>query len=276
VVNSGFLDTINFAKDIERYIKIKAIIYTMLDSWVYTILSVVIISLISLVGVVAIAIKKDLLNRVLFFLVSFSVGALLGGAFIHLLPEAFENGLGIYVSFYVLLGILVFFVMEKFVHWRHCHIPTSKEHPHPFAYMNLIGDSLHNFIDGMVIAGSYLVSIPLGIATTLAVVFHEIPQEIGDFGVLVHGGFKRTKALMFNFLTALTAIIGAVLVLIIGVKFQNISSFLIPFTAGGFIYIAGSDLIPELHKECNADRSVLQLIAIVLGMMVMAVLLLIE
>jgi len=276
VENSGFLDTINFAKDIERYIKIKAIIYTMLDSWVYTILSVVIISLISLVGVVAIAIKKDLLNRVLFFLVSFSVGALLGGAFIHLLPEAFENGLGIYVSFYVLLGILVFFVMEKFVHWRHCHIPTSKEHPHPFAYMNLIGDSLHNFIDGMVIAGSYLVSIPLGIATTLAVVFHEIPQEIGDFGVLVHGGFKRTKALMFNFLTALTAIIGAVLVLIIGVKFQNISSFLIPFTAGGFIYIAGSDLIPELHKECNADRSVLQLIAIVLGMMVMAVLLLIE
>ncbi|MBU0536291.1 MAG: ZIP family metal transporter [Nanoarchaeota archaeon] len=249
----------------------------MLDSWIYTILSVVIISLISLVGIVGVAVRKELLKKVLFFLVSFSVGALLGGAFIHLLPETFEEyGFGIYTSFYVLGGILVFFVLEKFIHWRHCHIPTSKDHPHPFAYMNLIGDSLHNFIDGMVIAGSYLASIPLGFATTLAVVFHEIPQEMGDFGVLVHGGFKRSKALMFNFLTALTAVIGAVVVLIIGVRVQNITSFLLPFTAGGFIYIAGSDLIPELHKECNASKSVMQLIAIVLGMMVMAAMMLME
>ncbi|MFC1755110.1 ZIP family metal transporter [Thermoproteota archaeon] len=249
----------------------------MINTWLYTIISVIIISLLSLIGIITVSVKEDRLKRILFLLVSFSVGALLGGAFIHLIPETVEKyGFGFEISMYVLLGILVFFVMEKFIHWRHCHIPTSKHHPHPFVYMNLVGDGLHNFIDGMVIAGSYLVSIPLGVATTLAVLFHEIPQEIGDFGVLIHGGFSRAKALFFNLITALTAIVGAVVVLIIGAKMQNITMFLLPFTAGGFIYIAGSDLIPELNKECEASRSVMQLIAVIFGMMVMAALLLME
>ena len=245
--------------------------------WVYSIVSVIIVSLLAFIGILTLSISEKKLRRVLFFLVSFSVGALLGGAFIHLLPEtAGEYGFGPAVSLYALLGIIVFFVMEKFVHWRHCHIPTSTSHPHPFVYMNLIGDGLHNLIDGMVIAGSYLVSIPLGMSTTIAVVLHEIPQEIGDFGVLVHGGFSRMKALFFNFLSALTAVIGAVAVLIIGTKVQNITMFLLPFTAGGFIYIAGSDLIPELHKECEGLKSFGQLIAVLLGIGVMALMLLME
>lgn len=142
--------------------------------------------------------------------------------------------------------------------------------------MNLIGDGLHNLTDGMVIAGSYYVSIPIGIATTLAVIFHEIPQEIGDFGVLLHAGFSKTKALFFNFISALAAVIGAVIVLLVGIKFNNFEVFIIPFTAGGFIYIASSDLIPELHKETKPWKSFAQLIGIVLGILIMFALLLLE
>jgi len=170
----------------------------------------------------------------------------------------------------LLVGISVFFILEKFVHWRHCHVPTSTEHPHPFAYMNLVGDSLHNFIDGLVIGVTYLVSIPLGMATTVVIILHEIPQELGDFGVLIHGGFKKKKALMLNFMTALTAVIGTVAGLVLGSSAESISLLVLPFTAGGFIYIASSDLIPELHKECKAKRSLLQLIGLVAGMLVMA------
>ena len=248
----------------------------MVHIWLYTIISVIIISLLSLVGIFTISIREKSLNKMLFLLVSFSVGALLGDSFIHLIPEIAEAGFGIGASFSLLAGMMVFFVLEKFIHWRHCHIPTSKKHPHPFAYMNLIGESLHNFIDGMVIAGSYLVSIPLGFATTLAVLFHEIPQEIGDFGVLVHGGFNRMRALMFNFLTALTAVLGAIVILSVGIKTESITSLIIPFTAGGFIYIASSDLIPELHKEVKAGKSGLQLLGILLGIGMMALLLLLE
>lgn len=241
----------------------------MLKIWLYALISVFIVSLISLVGVLTLAIKERQLKKILLFLVSFSAGALLGGAFIHLIPEAFEKLSHITASFYVLVGILIFFVLEKFIHWRHCHIPTSKQHPHPFAFMNLIGDGLHNLIDGMIIGASYLVSIPLGIATTVAVFLHEIPQEIGDFGVLVYGGFKKTKALFFNFLSAITAIIGAVIALAIGTKTQTFALFLLPIAAGGFIYIAGSDLIPELHKESVPIKSLIQLISLIVGIAVM-------
>ena len=156
-------------------------------------------------------------------------------------------------------------------------MPTTKAHAHPVALMNLIGDGLHNLIDGMIIAGSYIASIQLGIATTIAVVLHEIPQEMGDFGILLHGGFNKVKALFFNFVTALFAVLGAVIAFIIGSGIENFSLYMIPITAGGFIYIAGSDLIPELHKTCvPASKSVAQLIAFVLGMFVMLLLLLLE
>jgi len=249
----------------------------MPNVWVYSLVSVFIVSLISFVGILTLSINTKKLKKILLYLVSFSAGALFGDAFIHLLPEIIEEaGFGLNISIYALFGIAFSFVIEKFIHWRHCHIPNSKEHAHPFAMMNLFGDGVHNFIDGVIIGASYLASIPIGIATTLAVIFHELPQEIGDFGVLLHGGFSRAKALLFNFITALTAVFGAAVALLIGSYINNITTFLLPFAAGTFIYIAGSDLIPELHKEVEAKKSLLQFVAIVLGVLVMLFLLVLE
>jgi len=240
--------------------------------WINSLLAVLIVSLVSLIGIFALAVRMSLLRKILLFLVSFSTGALFGGAFFHLLPESTSNtGFTITISIYVIIGILFFFLLEKFIHWRHCHIPTSTSHPHHLGIMNLVGDSFHNLIDGMVIAGSFLVNAQLGIATTLAILFHEIPQEIGDFGVLLHAGYSKAKALFCNFLTALMAFIGVVISLLIGAKLQNYTLFLLPFTAGGFIYIAGSDLIPELHKECSGCKSIGQFVALVLGIAVMLI-----
>jgi len=241
----------------------------MMDIWFYSLASVVIVSLVSLVGVFTFGIKTEDLKTILLYLVSFSAGALFGDAFIHLIPEAVEeNGFGLNVSIYVLFGIVSFFIIEKFLYWRHCHIPTSEEHPHTFAYMNLFGDAIHNFIDGLIIGGSYIVGLPLGIASTLAVVFHEIPQEIGDFGVLIYGGFSKKKALTYNFASAITAILGAVITYYFA-NVPNITTFLVPFAAGGFIYIAATDLMPELHKKSRADISIVQLIAITSGIALM-------
>ncbi len=248
-----------------------------MNIWLYSLISVILVSLLSFVGVLFLTLKKEKLQKILLFLVSFAAGGLSGDAFLHLLPEAVEEaGFTLEISLAILVGILVFFALEKFISWRHCHIPTSKEYPHPVALMNLIGDGLHNFIDGMVIAASFLVSIPLGLATSLAVIFHEIPQEIGDFGVLIHGGFSKNKALFFNFISASAAIAGAILTLFLGTRLVGLTRLLIPFTAGSFLYIAGSDLIPELHKETNLKKSAFQLLGLILGIGVMLSLLLIE
>ncbi|MCX6765922.1 MAG: ZIP family metal transporter [Candidatus Moranbacteria bacterium] len=244
--------------------------------WLYTLSSVIIISLISLVGIFTFSLDQKKLARVLIYLVSFSAGTLLGDAFIHLIPEAYGNTAPLHVSLYILSGIIIFFILEKFIHWRHCHVVASAEHPHPFSYIILAGDTLHNFIDGLIIAASFLVSIPVGIATTLAVVFHEIPQEVGDFGSLVYGGFSRLKALAFNFLTALAAVAGALLVLAISGQVGFLVNFLVPFAAGGFIYIASTDLIPELHKDTEPKKSFWQLITFILGIGLMFALLLLD
>ncbi len=249
----------------------------MTSEWAYALVSVFIVSIISFVGVFSLSIKPEPLKKILLYLVSFSAGALLGDAFIHLLPEVVEDaGFGLNVSLYILSGILVFFILEKFIHWHHYHDPNSKSHIHPFAITNLFGDSLHNFIDGLIIGVSYIVSIPVGVATTIAVILHEIPQEIGDFGVLIHGGFTKAKALFFNFLTALTAVVGAVAALAIGSHIENITVILVPFAAGGFIYVAGTDLIPELHKEIEIKKSFIQLTFFLLGIGIMVALLLNE
>lgn len=247
------------------------------EPWLYALASVIIISLVSLIGVFSFSINKNKIKKWLLFLVSFSAGSLLGGAFLHLLPESFENyGFGLEVGLFLLLGIIFFFILEKFIQWRHCHIPDCKHKPHTFAYMNLVGDGLHNFLDGVTIGATYLISTPLGITASIAVLLHEIPQEIGDFGVLVHGGFSRKKALMINFLTAATAIVGAVVGLILGDLIENFTMYIVPFAAGGFIYVAGSDLIPELHKEREPSKSLLQLFGILLGIGVMVALLFLE
>jgi zinc and cadmium transporter len=232
--------------------------------------SALLISLVSLVGLTTLSVKLEHLKKVLLFLVSFSVGALFGDTFIHLLPEAVrEAGFTLNISLFVLCGIIFFFVLEKFIFWRHCHVPTSDSHPHSFAYMNLIGDGFHNLIDGMIIAGTYVVNVELGVATTLAVILHEIPQEIGDFGVLIHAGYTREKALFFNFLSGVTALIGVIITLSLQVGVESITTVLVPFTAGGFIYIAGSDLIPELHRETSGKKSFLQFLGVMLGILVM-------
>jgi zinc and cadmium transporter len=245
--------------------------------WLYSISSVVAVSLVSLVGVFSLAVKREKLNKIILFLVSFAAGALFGDAIIHLIPEAFENiQSGETVSILVLAGIIFFFVLEKFIHWRHCHVLGSEKHLHPVVFTNIIGDFAHNFIDGILIAGSFLVSVPLGISTTIAVILHEIPQEIGDFGVLLFGGMTVRKALLFNFLSATSAIFGAVLTLAIGAHFKEYVFFLLPVAAGGFLYIAGSDLIPELKHETKIAASIGQLLAILLGIGVMMGLLLME
>jgi len=246
-------------------------------TWVYSMISVFLISLVSLIGILTLSLRKDRLSELTLFLVSFAVGGLFGDAFIHLLPESFqESGMNLSVSLYVILGILIFFVLEKFLRWRHCHIPTSEEHMHPLATINLVGDAVHNLIDGMLVAASYMVSLPIGIATTLAVIMHEIPQEIGDFGVLIHAGLSVKKALAFNLFSALTAMLGAILVIVLGSEIEGFSLSLLPITAGGFLYIAGSDLIPELHHELKVLRSLLQFVMILLGVGVMALLVVLE
>ncbi len=247
-------------------------------AWELGLLSVVAVSMISLVGVLTLWLADKKLKTAFLFFVSYAAGSLFGDAFFHLIPEAAsETGLGITASSLIIVGILSSFAVERFLQWRHCHIPTSQEHPHSFVYMNLFGDAIHNLIDGLIIGGSYVASVPLGVATTLAVIFHEIPQELGDFSVLVYGGFGKRKALAFNFLTALTAVVGAIIAFVVGSALEGFIPLLIPFAAGNFIYIAGSDLIPELRKdELNPKKAALQFVSISLGAITMLFLLLIE
>lgn len=247
-------------------------------AWELGLASVLAVSLISLVGVLVLWLAGKKFEKAFLFLVSFAAGCLLGDAFLHLIPQAAgETGLNVTASALIIVGILFSFAVERFFQWRHCHIPTSQAHPHSFAYMNLFGDAIHNLIDGLIIAASYIASVPVGIATTLAVVFHEIPQELGDFSVLVYGGFSKRKALAFNLLTALTAVIGAIIAFALGSAIEGFVPLLIPFAAGNFIYIAGSDLIPELRKDdVNPKRAALQLVSISLGVTTMALLLLLE
>ena len=236
----------------------------------------VIISLISLIGVITLSINNKLLEKILDFLVAFSVGALLGNVFIHLLPELIELG-GENISpllLTILFGILLFFILEKFVHWHHCH--HAKHKYLSFSYMNLAGDFIHNILDGVILAGAFLANPLVGASTGIAIVLHEIPQEIGDFGVLLKGGFSKKKAIILNFLTALSAFIGAGINLIANSFVEGLTPIMIGIASGGFIYIACTDLIPELHKEVKLGKAIIQLIAILLGITIMASILLLE
>ncbi|PIN88949.1 ZIP family metal transporter [Candidatus Pacearchaeota archaeon CG10_big_fil_rev_8_21_14_0_10_32_14] len=255
----------------------------MNEVWLYSLLSVFIVSLISLIGIFTFSMSIEKMKRFLIYLISFSAGALFGDAFIHLLPEVVDEagGFTLTISISLLSGIVFFFIIEKIIHWNHCHMPIEREgktpHVHTFSIMNLIGDGVHNFIDGLIIGVSYVASIPVGIATTLAVILHEIPQEIGDFGVLIYGGFTKKRALTLNFASALISVIGAIVALIISTRVDNLLFILLPFAAGGFIYIAGSDLIPELHNsQFTVNRAFWQLVTFVLGILTMMLLILLE
>ena len=206
-----------------------------------------------------------------------AVGALLGDALIHLIPETFKNSSNsVFVSLLIISGILVFFTLEKFLHWHHHGEDKDEPNIHPVGKLLLFTDGFHNLIDGIIIGVSFLVSIPVGIATTLAVVLHEIPQEIGDFAVLIHSGYDKKRALWLNFLSALMAIVGVFFALIFGSIAEAFTLWILPIAAGGFIYIAVADLIPELHKTKELKYSVLQLGTLLVGILTMIVLLLLE
>ena len=244
----------------------------------YAFASVALISLISFVGAVTLVLNRGLLQKGLFVLVSLAVGALLGDVFVHILPESYEAiGDPTLVSLGIIAGIIVFFILEKALHWHHHHSSAhAEEFPHPVGRMLLVSDGVHNFIDGLIIAASYMVSVEVGIATTIAVILHEIPQEIGHFGVLLHAGYSKAKALWFNFLSALTAILGAVTAFLLGSLAEGFALWLLPVAAGGFIYVALSDLIPELHKDKRLGHGIIQVAAIVAGVIAMTALLALE
>ena len=248
--------------------------------WAYTLAAVGAVSLISLVGAAA-GIRWFSRHSVILTLVAVAAGALLGDALLHLLPETAEHwgAFTLVPASLVIAGFLVFFLLETALRFGHAHGELALEEPHehhmdgghahhapelrptkpatprvkPFGWMNLAGDGLHNFIDGVIIAAAFLVDAPLGFATTIAVALHEIPQELGDFAVLLRAGFAPRRALMLNFASALTAVAGAVLFLLLPFDPATLERYALPVTAGGFLYIAAADLIPELHHH-TGDR----------------------
>ena len=234
---------------------------------IYIIASTFAIALIAFIGIFTLALKDKVLNKILLVLVSLSAGALMGGAFLHLLPEATENSEGITAFIFVLIGFILFFIIEKVLHWRHCH--KGKCDTHTFHYMNLIGDSIHNFIDGLIISAGFVSSTPLGITTAIAIAAHEIPQEIGDFGVLIYGGFKKKKAIVLNFAVALTIVVGGIVGYLISKNVEHAVVFLLPFAAGGFIYIAATDLVPEIKKELDIKKSMATMLVFICGILLM-------
>lgn len=242
----------------------------MNEIWINTLISTLLVCVASFAGVLFLAFKMHLLQKIVFILVSFAVGALFGNAFFMLIPEAQEllaNNL--HIGLMIVAGILFMFILEKLIHWHHNHRIGDIKKEAPLGYISLFTDGLHNFIDGILIASAWMVSPEIGFATTLAVIIHEIPQEISDFGILIHAGFSRKKALFFNFLSACTAILGAAVTLWMGAVFTNISTYILPLAAGGFIYLAGSDLIPELHREKSIPKNSVQLFVIIIGLALM-------
>ena len=241
----------------------------------YPIVSVIIVSLISVVFAIPFLIKKRISKRVLLFLLSLSVGVLLATVFVNFLPEAVSHNYTLGLALNLFLGFLLMFVLEKLVHYHHSKRAENEDYGHGHAYslapVNLIGDGIHNFIDGLVIAGSYAVSTTLGIAATISIIFHEVPQEIADFGVLLYSGLSKKKALIFNFLSATTAILGTVFGLLLAGSLQGFNEFIIPFAAGNFIYIAASNLVPQLHRECSILDTLIHVAAMILGVAIIVV-----
>ena len=249
----------------------------MLETYFYTFVSVLSISFISFVGVFTLAMRDDLVRKYISIFISVAVGALLGDSFIHLIPETFESfGNTILPSLLIIFGILLFFVMEKFLHWHHHGEDWGNGHVHPVGRLVLLSDAIHNFIDGIVIAASFLISVPVGLATAIAVIIHEIPQEIGDFSVLLHSGYTKTRALWLNFLSAVSAILGATILLLVSEKAEALVPWFVPLAAGGFIYIAMADLVPELQKTQGGKSSIAQIFAVIAGVLAMFALVYLE
>lgn len=242
------------------------------NSLILSLISAFGIALLSIIGIIALSIKDKILHKILVLFVSFSAGTLLGGAFFHLLPEAIE-GLNqpITVFQYTIIGIGVFFILERILRWHHCHEVDCEVHGH-IGHLNLIGDAMHNLIDGIILISAFSVSNSLGFAVVLSIALHEVPQEISDYGVLLYSGFKKTKALIYNFISALTVVMGVGIGYLLINEIRVLNSVLLSLAAGGFIYIAMSDLIPELHKEKNINKSVIAFIVFTIAVICMLLL----
>jgi len=231
--------------------------------------SSLVMSAIAMVGSVTLVLKEETLKRILLPLVAFAAGSLIGGAFFHMIPAGIAksgNTTSVYV--WILAGFCVFFALEQLLHWHHCH-RASASCKQPLTYLILIGDGLHNFIGGLAIASTFIVDIRLGIMAWLAAAAHEIPQELGDFGVLIHGGWEKRKALVFNVLSALTFLVGGLFAYVASFNFDV--SFLIPFAAGNFLYIGASDLVPEVKEHESLRINIKNFLAFISGLALMLV-----
>jgi zinc and cadmium transporter len=240
----------------------------------YTLVSVIFVSLLSVLVGIPFFFRKKISDGTLIVLLSLSVGTLLGVTFLHLLPESFHDLDSSVAALLVIAGFLVFFVLEKLVHSHHnknCESKPGHSHGYHLAPMNLIGDGVHNFTDGLIIAASYAVNTAAGIAATISIIFHELPQEFADFGVLLYSGWSKAKAMLFNWLSAATAVVGAVLGLLLVQSSDVVASMIVPFAAGGFIYIAASNLVPELHRRCGVSDTLSHLLAILVGVALIVV-----
>jgi len=243
-----------------------------------TLALIVLFSLLGSVGAIMTAavflLFKEKIQKVLIpCLVAFATGTLLTGALLGLIPHALEHITHFQTLFTVLVGIILFFLLEKIVIWRHCHNSECIEVHHNTAPMILVGDAFHNFVDGVVIAASFLTSIPLGIAVSLSVIAHEIPQEVGDFGILLHSGYSKKKALLYNLLSSATTLPAAIIAYFALEKIHNIIPYVMAISAASFLYIALADLYPELHRKTGFMHSIRQIILILAGVGVMLIVL---
>lgn len=231
----------------------------------YIMLAVLISGLLGLTGGLLLLYREKRARKYSPFLVSYAAGALFSAAFLGLIPEMVEINVSQAAFASILGGIIIFFVLERFLSWYHHHMGNARVPI--FNYMIIIGDTMHNFIDGVIIAAAFIADFALGVTTTLAVLLHEVPQEIGDFGVLLHGRMKRKSIIFYNVLSALVALAGAAIAYFFLLAIEGALPFFIGIAAGGFIYIAGTDLIPETRKERKLKPSILHAIIFLIGIL---------
>ncbi|WP_026452971.1 ZIP family metal transporter [Saccharomonospora iraqiensis] len=223
-------------------------------------------ALLALSGSITLVLPERIFNRVVLPLVALAAGSLLGGALFNMLPHSIDelgNTLPVYVWFAA--GLLTFLVLEQYLHWHHCHRPVGAHRP--VGYLILVADGLHNLIGGLAIGAAFVTDIRLGIITWLIAAAHEVPQELGDFGILIHSGWSRARALAFNLVSAATILLGALAAYALSGQFN--SAVLLPFAAGNFVYIALADLVPELTTTPAAHEKTIHTLGVAAGLLLL-------
>ena len=235
--------------------------------WLYALISTIAVSIISLIGVSLFALKTEKLQKILLLLVCFSVGALLGNAFFHLVPESyFHIESPKLTSWLIIAGFMLFFLVEQLLHTHQAANPAVSFRVKPYGYLSLYADGIHNFTDGILIGAAWMFSPELGLATTITVILHEIPQEISDFGILLKAGFSKKKAILYNFIVATTAILGTILALWLGHEVEHFSIYVLPVAAGGFVYLASTSLLPEVLRNTKKGNWIYYSFFVLMGL----------